>query len=92
MDEAGLSIFRNYEELKYFSKGFVAGLPLSNKYQDGFDEWYGYSDTVDINFYVTDGYIYATAYKVDQGETDTSSYERVYHEQLLLTHLIKKAL
>ena len=92
MNEEGLSIFKNYNELKYFSKGFVAGLPLNNKYQDGFVEWYGYSDTVDINFYVTDGYIYATAYKVDQGETDTSSYEKVYYEQLLLTHLIKKEL
>jgi hypothetical protein len=37
-----------------------------------------------------DGYITAPAYKVVNGEMDTSNYEQVYSEKLLLKQLIKK--
>ena len=90
MDLQTLSIFRNSLEIKEFARGYISAMPLENKYQDEHDEWHAFSDNIDINFYVIDGYITATAYKVVDGEMDTSNYEQVYSEKLLLKQLIKK--
>ena len=84
-----LSIFKNILELRAFSRGYISAMPIENKYQQENDEWHAYSDDIDINFYTIDREIKAIAYKVIDGETDTSVFEIVYSEPLYLTHLIK---
>ena len=73
-------------EIKEFAKGYIAAMPVQNKYQDEYDEWHAFSDDIDINFYVIDGYITATAYKVVNGEIDTSNYKQIYSEKLLINN------
>ena len=84
-----LSIFKNSLELKAFARGYIAAMPIENKYQQENDEWHAYSEYIDINFYTIDREIKAIAYKVVDGETDTSLFEVIYSEPLYLTHLIK---
>ena len=78
MDLQTLSIFRNSLEIKQFARGYIAAMPLENKYQDEYDEWYGFSDDIDINFYVIDGTVRATAYKVIDSIIDTDQEELIY--------------
>lgn len=90
MDLATLSIFRNSLQLREFARGYIAAMPLENKYQDEYDEWHAFSDDIDINFYVIDGTIKATAYKVIDSMIDTGQEELIYEEKLLLKHLYQK--
>jgi hypothetical protein len=90
MNLGSLSIFRNSLQIREFARGYIAAMPLQNKYQDEYDEWHAFSDDIDINFYVIDGYIRATAYKVIDSMIDTDQEELIYEEKLLLKQLIKK--
>lgn len=72
--------------IKEFARGYIAAMPVENKYQLEYDEWQAFSDYIDINFYVLDGYITATAYKVVNGEIDTSNYKQIYSEKLLINN------
>jgi hypothetical protein len=79
MNLGSLSIFRNSLQIREFARGYIAAMPLKNKYQDEYDEWHAFSDDIDINFYVIDGYM-----------IDTDQEELIYEEKLLLKQLIKK--
>ena len=77
---------RQSMEIKEFARGYIAAMPVENKYQPEYDEWHAFSDCIDINFYVLDGYITATAYKVVDGEIDTSNSKQIYSEKLLINN------
>lgn len=72
--------------IKEFARGYIAAMPVQNKHQNEYDEWHGFSDDIDINFYVLDGYITATAYKVINGEIDTLNCKQIYSEKLLINN------
>jgi len=90
MDFEELSIFRNVLELQAFARGYILAMPDENKYLDEYDEWCGFSEDIDMNFYAVDGAVRATAYKVVDSLIDTSQEELIYTYELPKKHLIRK--
>jgi hypothetical protein len=90
MDFEQLSIFRNLLEIQAFARGYILAMPDKDKYLDEHDEWCGFSEDIDVNFYCVDGVVNATAYKVVDSMIDTSQEELVYTYELPKKHLTKK--
>jgi hypothetical protein len=70
-----------WEQVKSFARGLIAGIRDTNPYlfRDLEDYWHAYDNTLDLNFLSDEeGNVTCTAYSVTPiGYTDTSDFERV---------------
>lgn len=73
---------KEWTNLKWFVRGFVACYQDIHRkdWQDRLDDlWYGWDNTLDLNFLVDGDTVTCTAYSIaPNGYTDPSDFEQVY--------------
>ena len=88
MDIDQLSRYRNKTEIAAFARGYIEAriddIDDSFYYEEN-DEWHAFSEDIDINFYTSKNEIRALAYKVVDGNTDTTTEELVYTYRITTT-------
>jgi hypothetical protein len=75
---------QEWNELKWFVRGLIAGIKDTCKDPEGLleDYWHAWDNTVDLNIWTDGDIIRCTAYSIKpDGYTDTTDFERVDYKQ-----------